>query len=385
MNKIRRPQGGFTLIELMIGMVLGMFIVIALITLLININRNNTELAKSNRLIENGRLALQILASDIEHAGFLGGYVPDFDDLTNTAVPTEVPAAIPDPCLAYSTANWTAAYKVELIGLHTAAYQVPSTPSAPVCSGVVLNPKGNTDVLVIRHAEPCLTSNSLTECGDTTANAHPDVFFQSSRCSTDASKWVLSPASASLNLKKGDCTTQQDVRRFASTLYYVRTYSTTSGDNIPTLMRSKLAATSTDDPTQLPADPLIEGVEGFVVEYGLDNVSDSGASVDFTTAVNWATTTPAYKSPTNRGDGNPDTYVHCTTASPCTVAQLMNVVTVKVWLLMRADAATNGYTDAKTYNLGSVTLGPFNDKYKRHVFSETIRLTNVSGRRETPT
>jgi type IV pilus assembly protein PilW len=46
--------------------------------------------------------------------------------------------------------------------------------------------------------------------------------------------------------------------------------------------------------------------------------------------------------------------------------------------------AEAGYTDGKTYSLGTTTLGPFNDNFKRHVFSSTVRLNNISGRRETP-
>jgi type IV pilus assembly protein PilW len=35
--------------------------------------------------------------------------------------------------------------------------------------------------------------------------------------------------------------------------------------------------------------------------------------------------------------------------------------------------------------LGSAAaVGPFNDGYKRHLFTQTIRLTNISMRRETP-
>ena len=92
----RRAQSGFTLVELMISMVLGLFIVLALLTLLINVNRNNSEMTKSNRTIENGRFALQLLEADVSHAGFWGGFLPLFDDLTNTAAPTDVPSAVPD-------------------------------------------------------------------------------------------------------------------------------------------------------------------------------------------------------------------------------------------------------------------------------------------------
>jgi type IV pilus assembly protein PilW len=57
---------------------------------------------------------------------------------------------------------------------------------------------------------------------------------------------------------------------------------------------------------------------------------------------------------------------------------------VRLHVLVRAENRTSGYTDTKTYNLGSTTLGPFNDGYKRHVFTQTVRLTNISMRRETP-
>jgi type IV pilus assembly protein PilW len=63
---------------------------------------------------------------------------------------------------------------------------------------------------------------------------------------------------------------------------------------------------------------------------------------------------------------------------------LTNVAAVKLYVLTRANLATPGYTDTKTYTLGSTTLGPFSDSFKRHVFSTTVRLINVSGRRETP-
>ena len=73
-----------------------------------------------------------------------------------------------------------------------------------------------------------------------------------------------------------------------------------------------------------------------------------------------------------------------TTASPCTAEQLMNVTAVKMYVLARNREPSRGYTDTKTYQLGETSLGPFNDHYKRHVFSTVVRLPNISGRRETP-
>jgi prepilin-type N-terminal cleavage/methylation domain-containing protein len=100
----RIRYSGFTLIELMISVVIGLLILLALITLLVNVSRNNSEMSKTNQIIENGRFALQLLQADISHAGYWGGYVPQFDDLSlgTTAVPNDVPTAVPNPCLAYT-------------------------------------------------------------------------------------------------------------------------------------------------------------------------------------------------------------------------------------------------------------------------------------------
>ena len=44
-----------------------------------------------------------------------------------------------------------------------------------------------------------------------------------------------------------------------------------------------------------------------------------------------------------------------------------------------------GWVDSKTYDMGlASTAGPFNDSYKRHVYSTVARLYNGSGQREQP-
>ena len=74
--------------------------------------------------------------------------------------------------------------------------------------------------------------------------------------------------------------------------------------------------------------------------------------------------------------------MHC--GATCTADQLVNVVAVKLHVLARATAISPGHNDTRRYQMGAVALGPFNDHYKRHAFATTVRLTNVTGRRETP-
>jgi type IV pilus assembly protein PilW len=60
------------------------------------------------------------------------------------------------------------------------------------------------------------------------------------------------------------------------------------------------------------------------------------------------------------------------------------VAAVKLYVLARNRDTSPGHTDTKAYTLGSVAVAAANDGYKRHVFQTTVRLANISGRRETP-
>lgn len=407
-----RTQAGFTLVELMISMVLGMFIILALVTLLVNVNRNNSEMTKTNRVIENGRFAIQLLQIDVGHAGFWAGFVPRFDDLTQTAAPADVPAdyppvgpvlvtAVPDPC-----PNWTtlavdplalAAYKSNLIGVPLQVYEVPETvpsPTIPVCGAHLPKPQPRSDVLFVRHLETCAAGEA--GCAALVPN---EMYFQVAACgaSMPAPGYVMEQYDAAneatlfpFRVRGANCAAGafMEKRKLVSTMYYVRRYASTDGDNIPTLMRRQFSCASGTCGFGAE-DALIEGVESLRIDLGVDNVSDTGAALtpaSFAAPVDWLDSANLTQ-PTNRGDGVPDTYVHCSVATPCTAFQLMNTVAVKLHVLVRSENRTAGYADTKIYQLGSAgAFTPAGDEvgYKRHVFSQTLRLTNISARRETP-
>ena len=429
----RRPQSGFTLVELMISMVLGLFIVLALLTLLINVNRNNSEMTKANRVIENGRFSIQLLEQDISHAGFWAGYLPQFDDVTVVGMPADVPrdhagppavTAVPDPCADWSALAGNpaalAVYKSNLLGIAVQAYEVPAvvpSPTVPVCGARVASPQPSSDVLIVRHVETC----AVGEAG-CAAFVNNELYFQVAQCGAamPVPAYALEQYSAGTvdtllphRVRSANCAAGAFAPRykFVSSLYYVRRYAVTDGDNIPTLMRSDFSCASGTCGFGA-AQAMIEGVESLKVELGIDNVSDSGAAIGTTTfntsgadvtvavpvsvesgagtaviasgqaaTVTWANPM-TLTSPTNRGDGIPDTYRRCTTASPCSALEL--------FVLARSESTSPGYTDTKTYCMKSTCaspgdrVGPFNDRYKRHLFTQATRLVNVSNRRETP-
>lgn len=315
----RCPQSGLSLIELMIAITLGMLVVAALVALFINISRSNSELAKSNAQIENGRFAIQLLQNDLVHAGFWGELRPG------------VAAAIPDPCLA--AASWDDAYKANMLGAPVLGY---SSDTVPATCSMVTTPQANSDVLVVRHANTCTKGSAGCDGG---ADTGPHI--QVSGCTTSSppeAAYVIDPLNFPLTNK--NCATPAAARKIVSNIYYVK-------DN--TLMRAAFI-----NGAYQAAQPLIEGIEALRFEYGIDAT----------------------------GDGSPDSYL---SAPPTTLAQLANIVAVKVHVLARNLVATPGYTDSKSYQLGNTAaMAAANDGFKRHVFSTTVRLVNPSGRREAP-
>ncbi len=338
---------GFTLIEFMIAITLGLLVVFALVLLYVNLSRTNTEMAKTNRLIENGRFAIQVLQSDVAHAGFWAELV----------VPT--PTAIPDPCAAVPTdAALKKTYFDNMLGVPVQGYADGSTLSGCGVTGVL----GSSDVLVVRHANTC---SGGTDTGP---------YLQLSSCSSDPKPYIVDSGTTTFTLLTKACTstttavldacsggatttTVAPLRKFVSDIYYLA-----SSGGVPTLMRVSYVNGAYTTP-----QPLIDGIEAFHAECGIDVNGSNGLPI----------------SSSNPGDGNADTFVAC---NAMTLTQMANVMAVKLYVLARNTETTGGYTDSKTYALGSVSIAgsSLSAGYKRHVFSTTVRLVNPSSNRETP-
>jgi type IV pilus assembly protein PilW len=376
LSSVTTRQGGFGLVELMISMLIGLVIIGALVSLFVNTSGNNRELARANSMIENGRFAIKVLEDDLAHAGYWSGHMPLFDDQTSNDVPTpEVPTGVPDPCLPYDPADWDAAYKTNLVGIPLQAYDDPAAVGTCVAEDVINDYQADTDLLVVRHTETCVPG----EGGYCEADVAGNLYMQTSFCETEATPYVFD--TGGYTLTERDCAAVAEKRKFVSNLYYVRDYAVTPGDGIPTLVRSQFDLSGALA-HQAPV-ALVEGIEAFRIELGVDDVSKTGAAVDYTVAVDWLDPDDR-TTPTNRGDGVPDgAYVRC--SPDCTASDLMNVTSARIYVLARSREASPNYTDTKTYTLGSAgAVGPFNDNFKRHVFTTTVRLTNISGRRMSP-
>jgi type IV pilus assembly protein PilW len=347
-SRSRSRLGGFSILELMISLTIGLLITALLITVYSRTSSTHAEFKRANSQIESGRFALQVIQQDLVLAGFWGEYGP-----------TGTPTAPISPCKAWSGSDpWTATDKTNVFLLPVQGYAAPSASAAPTpCGTPISNPATGSDVLVVRHAETC-------EAGTTGCEAvnNSKLYLQVSKCSSDTTGYVLDTDSAAFTLKQKDssgksCTTSgytstlAGKRKFVSNIYYVRDL----GDGHPSLVRSAFDITG---PGPQSAQVLVEDVEKLRVEYARDT----------------------------SGDGIPDTAYENTCSACTTDAEWASfwsqVVAVRLYVLARSSGTSPGHTDTKTYNLGSGgAVGPFNDGYKRHVYTLVVRLVNVASRK----
>ena len=361
-------RAGFSLVELMVAMTIGLVLLAGLVSAFAGSSRTHREIQKVSQQIENGRFALDTIGGDLRHAGFYGQF---------HSLPA-VPGALPDPCEVASTANLYNAISIPVQVYSAADFVTRADLSATACAGFGLtsaNLLPGTDVLIIRRAD----TRALAAADVPVAN---EVYIQGN---LTAAQIQLGNSGGSIgttkradgtvaDLFRKDGTTAAEIRRYRVHVYFVAPCSIPAGGGavctgadddggrpIPTLKRLEL--TSVAGATTMRLVPLVEGIENLQVDLGIDEMP---AATDPLTGLT--------------GDGAPDSFV----AAP-TLAQLPNVVAATVHLLARNTEPTAGHNDTKTYNLGLAgATAAANDQYRRHVFNASVRLVNPSSRREIP-
>lgn len=322
MNRLK--QNGFSIVELMIGLTIGILLLTVLSALLVNNSQARVELDRTMQQVENGRYAMQVLSSELRLAGYYG-------DGSSVG---SVPAVLPDPCVT-DVASLKAALPVAIQGYS----QVAGSPLACLNGA---NVQTGSDILVVRRAQT-----------EPVAVASLDPALPYIQTLGEEMVFDLGANGANFTLKKiGGALAP--IHPYTTQIYFISPCSTPTGgtcggnaDNgnpIPTLKRLELDAHGWRTVT------LVEGIERMRVEYGVDNDND----------------------------GSPDSYV----VAPVTAKDWANVVATNVGLLARNTRTTPGHVDEKSYRLVTLDIQPPRDGYKRHAYSGVVRFMNVSGRRE---
>lgn len=375
MKMPRLRQSGFSLIELMISIVIGMLIIAGVAGLIARTSASRGELEKMNRQIENGRFAYETIAQDLRHAGFYG-VVPAAKTVTS----------FPDACsVVTATMATSLSFPVQGISNYGAANTEALRAAAFSCLDATAI-KSGTDVLVIRRASTSAISTLVANTAYIQTGFVPDDKPGKQKTATiiavpnTTDPMASFPAKVkTVNTGGGPASppafgTTAPVRRYVVRIYFVSPcaeplLNCTGKPDVPTLKRLELGVGPF-----FPTVPevIAEGIEDLQADFGVNATgSDQGTANTYF-------------------DGSANVFVQCNPLSASTFETdclWQDVVSVRIHLLARNIDPSLDYTDSRKYLLGlKGETAATGDHYKRHVYSGIVRLNNVGMNREcTPT
>ncbi|HZE61704.1 MAG TPA: PilW family protein [Burkholderiales bacterium] len=378
----RSMQHGFSLVEMMIAMTIGLMITAGLVTIFANTSNSQQEMRRASQQIENGRYAMDVLSQDLQVTGYYGS----FRKIT-------APATAPDPCsLLLTDLQGSINLPVQVYN----AASLAATPSLPASCSAYLpasNLSPGSDIVVVRRGDTQYVAiGTATPAGQVYGQANPstiDIHLGggTTTCTSRADGAAATVTRrlqypATTDICNGTASPAGYIRQYHVHVYFVAPCTIPStgtlcdsaadgGNPIPTLKRLELTATG--GVTAFKTTNISEGVEFLKLAYGID---DTPNTVNSDTGL--------------IGDGSPDRY----SLAPSLV-DMSNIVTARIDMLVRNPEPSAGFTDTKTYALGvdpvvntnpSVTIPAtiLNQAYRRHVYSAEIRLVNLSSRKEIP-
>lgn len=396
-----RDVSGFTLMELMMALAIGMLVMVGLVSTFVAATKAQKNVQQDRAQIENGRVAVEILANEIKMAGYYNSYylLPASNGVVT------VPAFVPDPCLvaplsgAATVDNLTTAMAV-----HLQVYNAPSSGTrkpnlaaagaSSSCGGLLAasNLAAGSDVLVVRRAStkkvslPAAVASNVVYLQTGAFAGELQLGLSSSALTTMTSKKATGAAlTADMEIRDdGGARVAGDIYRYLTNIYFVAPCAVGSGtngacaagdDSIPTLKRLELSTSS--GATAFVLVPMVEGIQAVAFDSGIDN---SPAAVSSSTGF--------------VGDGQPDVFKRDGHGGQTlSMADRANTVAMNVFVLARNTEMQMDHNDSKTYILtdnaatgaGSTsTFGAFGDKFRRHVYTARVAVENWTQRRENP-
>lgn len=313
-NIRHRPELGFSLIEMMISIVIGLMIVAALVGVLVSNSASTKTNDRTAELQSNGRYALDHLRRELRHADYRGytWMAPNASALT-----------ISNECLGTGA---TAGSFVNNLSQGTWG----TNDSNPYAANCLSSGYRRGDVLVVRRvADTALVSPTALVSGE--------IYFRSTFIKGEmfqAGAGAIAGTGAPNNTDGsvfGDPLADFLVHEY---VYYIGNDAT-----VPALRRLTLRGGTMAD------EMVVSGIEQMQVQYGLTPVTSN--------------TTQFY---------NADQIASATAWE--------DVSSVRIWLLARNTKPENGYTNTNTYAMGDVTYDPVDDGFRRQLFTTVVQLRN---------
>jgi len=333
MMKIKKQSHGFSLIELLVAMLVGLFILGGVFSLF-SATRNTQKVNEAQMdMSADARFAIEMIAYDLRHAGVWGG--TNRDGLIECRSSDAACAGSGDAMPAGTNACGGGWYN----NLSQAVFATDDTvanPYAASCINAAEKQKANTDILEIRYAD------SNVPVGGLIANqAYVRSNFASGKLFVGATAPVVSAYDAAA------ITQNYTLHAYA---YYISTFTDTDGQDaqdstgsysIPSLRRVALV-----NGPEMQNQLLISGVVDLQVQFGEDTVGN---------------------------DQVVDQYVN-----PQNVTDFNKVYAVKIWLVLQSDKRQKGLDTTKIFNIANApkTFGGV-DGFRHFMVSTVVNLRNL--------
>ena len=337
---MRHPrQTGVGLVEVMISVAIASFLVAGALVIVSDSSKTYNIHEASSRLEENARYVFSVLEPDVRMASYWG-YTKGSVGLIGAVAQTGVAANALAGAAATSCGN---NYSVDLTttiegsndayNLGCAAYNAKAMPSA--------------DTLTVRRASFIASAVANATVGPLRV------------CSTRLAASLVNVATGCNAAPLGT------VRDLVVHAYYVAQDSSTN-TAVPTLWRKSLNNVGAAPVPTFQDEEILPGVEDLQVQFGIDPTGTSGVVTQYV---------------------NP--------AAAAALPATAQVISVRIWVLLRSDTRDPGFTDSRTYVYANRTLGCTvnsltaagsagcafqpNDNFRRMLVSRTVMVRNSLG------
>ncbi|WP_200283677.1 PilW family protein [Rhabdochromatium marinum] len=355
---------GFSLVELLVGLFLGLLLLTGLSALMVQSSGAFRAVQNEAAMVDNGRYVTDLLANEINHVGFFGHYATDPD--------LEPSGPLPTPC----SIDKNTLKSIIRDSLPLRVYEGANTDPTGGCLSNYLR---NTDVVVVHRASTVLIAPSALKDNAGRFFIQTDelgtnftVDQATTDCATNADRFDFRGRDRSTEAQPIgydswsdylDCFSSAaalDLREMLTYIYYLSACDDCSsdGDDLPTLKRGQIISDTSGNVTLQPV----------TISRNIDNLQ-----------VFLNTDSSPY-------DGDPDSFQISPSAMP-SIAAWAHITGAELFLLFRADQETIQGTNEqdRRYLLGPDSTVDANwidadDGFKRRVFRVQLRLNNLSDR-----
>ncbi len=262
-------QQGMTLIELMIALFVGAIMITGTLMLMLSAQRSRLTHEMLSQVQENGRIAISWIARDLRMTGNRGlTYTLSY--MAKTTVP-ELQPSINGGCFTTATQvmDWGLALLPTATGERTPAVigeNNVSQSGSDVFGACIANGSAmaNSDIVSTHYLKPAAVADTDLQAGNIYVHSGlgKAILFQCPAA-------VSGSACAALLVDQRTDPSGTAYYPLVSRAYYVRSWSISANDNIPTLVRVELQG----DGSTI-TEPLMEGIQSLQLRYGIDNNDD---------------------------------------------------------------------------------------------------------------